>query len=1020
MTENAERSVGRLSAFTLAIGMMSAAPIAFAQEAVAAPADAPTEAPAAEAVEAAPIAVSQAPAPADTGKSVKLEAVRVTGTRIVIPGATSSSPIVTVRAEEFNLQQTPEVEQVLRTLPSTLPSDGSNANNGSAGVASLNLRGLGEQRGLILVDGKRISPYDINGIVDTSVIPTALLDRVDLVTGGASAVYGSDAMSGAVNFIMKRNFEGVDVSYTNGLSEKGDADRTSLSIAMGSNLADGRGNVSAALNYSHRDGIQLGQRALGQLGIVTEDGSGLDDFRAGRAPTPGPANCDGPGSVVAGGSTTTLPTRVAVFGVAGSNRQFRNDGTLAGNCSVFNFNPFNYYETPQDRYGGSVFGHLEFNEHAEAYGRFLYSNTTVRQQVAPSGVFGTAFFTPLNNPLIGDQARAELISIAQAAQTAGTLNATNYRDTNSNNVVDAPDYLNINYRRRTVEFGERSTTYDNNAYQALVGARGNIIGAWDYDISFQRGQSQSNRINAGYTNLANIANAIDSTDGVTCTNGDPTCVPLNLFGGFGAITPAQAAYSSATALENRVYTQYITNATINGSFDLARPLAERPIGVSFGVERRRENGTTTPDECLKLAPASCLGGAGGNTLPISGGFSVNELFTEAIVPVLDDLPFAKSLDLELGYRWSDYDPSGLNRTWKYGLTWTPIDGVLARITHQRAARAPNVGELAAPQTTGLDNAQFDPCSVGNPDAANPSQALIDRCVATGVSANNVGKIEDLVSGQINGFFGTDLQNLPTPEKADTTTVGLVYRPKNFGLIRNVYLSLDYYDIKVNDYIGQFGAQEVFDQCYTSGNLAECAKIRRVGETLVNDGSGIELFTTNLKVLKAEGLEFVGNFDVKAGDFGKVKFGLNANYYLAQESQSSDANPVVDCRGKYGTQCGNPLPRLRLTQRTTWSVKDVDASLLWRYLGGASIESTQVANTFGQFQHIGDYSYFDANLGYNFLKKYRVNLLVTNLLNRDPPVVGNEAADTRSNNGNTFPSVYDTLGRSYSVGVSATF
>lgn len=1004
MNRNAEWGVGRLSAFTLAIGMMSAAPAVFAQTAPAEPAAAAPE---------------TTPKKADD-KSVQLEAVRVTGSRIVIPGATSASPIVTVRAEEFNLQQTPEVEQVLRTLPSTLPSDGSNVNNGTAGAALINLRGLGASRNLILIDGKRLTPYDINGLVDTSQIPTALLDRVDLVNGGASAVYGSDAITGAVNFIMKRNFEGVDVRYSNSLTEQQDGDKSSLAIAMGSNVANGKGNVSAALNYSHRDGIQLGQRDLGQLGIVTADGSGLANFLGGIAPTPAPAGCDGPGAVTAGGSSTTLPTRVSIVGVPGTARQFRNDGTLGANCSVFNFNPFNYYETPQDRYGGAVFGHLEVNKHAEAYGRFLYSNTRVRQQVAPSGVFGTAFFTPLNNPLIGDQARQTFINQGEAARVAGRLNAGNYRDTNRNGVVDSPDYLNIAYRRRTVEFGERSTTYGNSTYQAVVGLQGNIIGAWDYDVSFQRGQAESNRISAGYTNLANIANAIDSTVAGVCTNGDPTCVPLNLFGGFGAITPAQAAYSSATALENRIYTQYITNATVSGSVDFARPLATRPLGLSFGVERRREAGTTTPDECLKLAPSSCLGGAGGNTLPISGGFGVNELFTEATLPLLDDLPFAKALDLNAGYRWSDYNPTGLNRTWKYGATWTPVDSVLLRASHQRAARAPNVGELAAPQTTGLANALFDPCSSGNPDAATPSQALVDRCVATGVLAADVGKIEDITAGQVNGFFGTDLQNLPSPEKADTTTFGITFRPKNFGVIRNFYASFDYYDIKITNFIGGFGAQEVLDACYVGGDLSQCGKIRRLNETLVSDGSGIQLFTTNLKVARAEGLELVTNFDVGVGSYGKVKLGLNANYYLKQESQSSTLVPVIDCKGVYGNQCGNPLPRLRVTQRTTWSVKDLDASVLWRYQGGASVENAQTASTFLPFQHIGDYSYFDASLGYTFRKKYKVSILATNLLDRQPPVVGNEAATTSSNSGNTFPSVYDTLGRSYTLGLSASF
>ncbi len=1014
MKQKAEWSVGRLSAFTLAIGMMSAASAVVAQEATK-PSPAATPEPATT-------------AKADDG-SVKLEAVRVTGSRIVVPGAVSSSPIVTVRAEEFAQQQNSEVEQVLRTLPGVLPSDGSNANNGTAGVSSLNLRGLGSQRNLILIDGKRVTPYNINGVVDLSMIPTALIDRVDLVTGGASAVYGSDAMSGAVNFIMKRNFQGVDLDYTNSITDEGDGDKTSLSAVMGTNVAGGKGNIVLALNYAHRDGIQLGQRPLGQLGIVTADGSGLEQFRAGMAPTPAPAGCDGPGAVAAGGSTTTLPTRIALVGVTGTAQQYRNDGSLGANCSVFNFNPFNYYETPQDRYGASVFGHLEFNEHAEAYSRFIFGSTKVRQQVAPSGVFGTAIFTPLSNPLIQDSARANLIAQGEAARIAGRLGANNWRDVNGNNVVDSPDYLNYTYRRRTVELGERSTTYNNNAYQFALGLTGKIIGDWDYDVSYQRGQSDRSNVSAGYTNLSNLAAAVDSTDGVTCNNGDPSCVPINLFGGFGAITPAAAAYSSATAIELQTYIQNITNASVSGLLTQVKhsPLASRPIGLSVGVERRREEGVTTPDECLKLSPASCLGGAGGNTLPIAGGFGVDELFTEAIIPLIDGRTAAKSLDLDLGYRWSDYNPTGLNRTWKYGLSWTPVDSLLLRVERQRAARAPNVGELAAPQTRGLGNADQDPCAADSDgNTRMVSAAVTARCIQTGVAAGDVGVIENVVSGQINTFNGTDLANPPSPEKADTTTVGFVFKPRNFGMIRNPYLSVDYYDIKINDYIGVFGAQEILDGCYNQG--IGCDKIRRDGSgTLTGDTSGLEQFTTNLKVLKAEGIEVAGSFGIVTPNFGKFRVNAIVNHYLTQESQSSEQSDVIDCKGFYGTQCGNPLPKTRFTQRTTWDFRNFEVTYLWRFIGSTKIETAQidpdgdgVEDVFPEFQKIKSFSYLDLGLAYNITKKVKVSGLVTNVFEKDPPVVGNEAADTRSNSGNTFPSVYDPLGRTYSLGLSAAF
>jgi outer membrane receptor protein involved in Fe transport len=961
----------------------------------------------------------------DKQNDSSMDEVVVTGTRISVPGVVSSSPIFTVGTAEIERAQQPEVEMIFRQLPITLPSDGSNANNGTAGAATIDLRGLGPQRNIILVDGKRLTPYNFNGLVDTSVIPTAILERVDVLTGGASTSYGSDAMSGAINFVTKRDFEGVALDTNYSMTGEQDGDIMSAALTLGTNVADGRGNLIFSVNWSDREGVQLGSRPLGQLGIETATGAGYDEFLAGEGPTPAPAGCGGPGSVESGGSTTTLPTRIAIFGAGtlGSG-QFRDDGSIGANCSVFNFNPFNYYQTPQTRFGGTAIGRFEVNEHAEVYGRLGYSSTTVRQQIAASGVFGSSFWTPLANPLMQDSARNSLITAANSG-VGGAINDTNWRDENENGVVDEEDYLNLQYRRRTVEFGERSTTYDNNAWNFVIGATGEAFEGWTYDVSYQRGESDRTNTSAGYTNLANIENAIDSSDGVTCNNGDPTCVPLNLFGGFGSITPEMAGYSSATAIEQQHYVQQIAGASISGEVGAIKlPWAEQGLALVFGVEWRDEAAETVPDECLKLAPASCLGGAGGNTLPIAGGFNVKEAFTEAILPLVSDKTGAKSLDLELGYRYSDYDPTGTDDTWKVGINWQPTDTLRFRAMQQRAARAPNVGELAAPQVTGLDNALTDPCSVSN---TNISTELHDLCVSTGMTDLQVGDVEDIVAGQINGFFGTDLDNLPAPESADTLTAGVVWTPQ-FESLKSAYFSVDYYDITINNYIDEFGAQEVLDQCYEQANATECAKIHRVGGTLTVDGSGVELFTTNLKYLQAEGIEVQANFGFDMGGAGSLTFNAYINKYLTQESQSSDVSDVIDCKGRYGTQCGNPLPSVRWLQTTTWAKGPFDVSLSWNHLGSTSIEPTQSADNDGDgnsdvfepFQTIGSYDYFDLSGSWSVGEWMTVRAYIANVTDEEPPVVGNEAGDTRSNSGNTFPSVFTALGRTYSLGVSFRF
>lgn len=969
-----------------------------------------------------------------------IQEVVVTGTRISVPGAISSSPILSIGTDEITMQQATEIEQVFRDLPVTAVGDGSNVNNGTAGASTLNLRGLGAQRNLILIDGKRVTPFNYDGQVDTSVIPTALIERVDIVTGGASAVYGSDAIAGAVNFVMKRDFEGVDLSTDFSQFDEKDGDLRSASFVMGANVADGRGNIVVSMNWTDRQAVLLGNRPLGQLGIETATGNGYEQFLNGEPPLPAPAGCGGPNSVQSGGSGTTLPTRISLFG-GGSLGQFREDGSLDPNCSVFNFNPYNYYQTPLERFGGMVMGHFEMNEHAEAYARFGYTSTTVRQQIAPSGIFNTAFWTPMSNPLLSAGARGELLArfngadraLMNTAATATEDAPENWRDLNNNGIIDADDDVRITYQRRTVEFGPRSTTYDNNSYNMMIGVRGELFADWDYDVFGQYGESERSNVSAGYANVTNVANALDVVNigGVpTCRSGAAGCVPLNLFGGFGAITPDQVPYSSASAIEQQQYTQKIVGASVSGPINAVQiPWAASPMAMSFGVEYREEFGTATPDLCWQTLPASCLGGAGGSIQPISGGFDVREVFGEVLLPVASDLPGIRALDLEAGYRYADYDPSGANRTYKYGFSYKPVDSVMFRVMKQRAARAPNVGELAAPNTTALDNASIDPCSVANADNITPE--LTALCVSTGMSAGQVGVIQNLEAGQVNSFQGTDLNNLPEPEQADTLTVGVVWQPDFIPLANDVLISLDYYDIDINNVIGEFGAQEVMDACYVNAIADQCAKINRIGGNLVVDGSGIETYTTNLKYLRAEGVELGMAFGFDIGKFGNLRLSANVNKYLTHESQSDNTTALVDCVGVFGTNCGNgpqggPLPETRWVQRTSWMYNDFTVSLLWRHLSG--IESAlspcppgeDEGCIFPTFKKIDSYDYFDLYGSWQFMEQASVSFGISNLFEKDPPVVGNEAADTGSNSGNTFPQLYDALGRQYAVGLRFSF
>ncbi|MGO2129329.1 MAG: TonB-dependent receptor domain-containing protein [Pseudoalteromonas prydzensis] len=948
-----------------------------------------------------------------------VEVISVTGSRIRQPGAVSASPIISIGEKELGFQQEPEVEQILRNLPATVPGDGSNANNGSAGAATINLRGLGAERSLVLMNGRRMIPFNYNGEVDTSTIPSALIERIDIVTGGASAVYGSDAIAGAVNIVLKDDFQGVVFDAKHSETGDGDGDKDSFSLTLGSNLEDDKGNVVLSLGWMKRDQILLGDRPLGLLGIETKNGANYQEFLNGEPPVPAPDACSGPNSVESGGSTTAFPTRFAIVG-AGSNGsgQFRNDGTLAASeCSVFNFNPYNFYQTPSERYSATALGNYYLTDDHQVYSSVNFTNTSVDTQVAPSGTFGAVFNLPLANPLIGDQARQFMIDGATAALGEGSLDSSNWQDVNGNGVVDEADYLSVQLRRRTLELGARTERYDSTQFQFVTGLTGYFLDDWQYDVSYQYGESNRTTVRGGYTNLTNIQNALDTTDGVTCKNGDSSCVPINLFGGFGSITEEMAGYAQAIALQQQKYSQEIFTATVNGSFDFIEiPSAGAPLAMSFGYEKRKEKGLFEPDECLKLAPASCQGGAGGNLQPISGGFSVDEIFMEGYLPVLDGLPGAETLDVEFGFRWADYDSVGSNETWKLGFNWRPVSDILVRVMQQQATRAPNVGEIASPVVTGLDNAQSDPCSVAN--AGNIDETLKQLCISTGMSEAQVGNVQNVISGQAQVINGTDPLNAPGAEEASTFTAGIVWTPE-FNTLENFTITLDYYDISIDDVIGEFSAQEILDSCYEKADSVACSKINRIGGDLTIAGAGIEQFTVNLKNQRAEGIELGFNFAVLMDSMGELQFSGNINKYLTQESQSSSLTPIIDCKGVFSTSC-DPISELRWVQRTSWVWEDLTMSLQWRHIDGVEMEESQAEKSFEAFRSIESYDYFDLFASYYATENIVVNFGIDNIFEKEPPVVGGEAGSTRANSGNTFPSNYDVLGRKFKMGIKVQF
>ncbi|HZD52216.1 MAG TPA: TonB-dependent receptor, partial [Woeseiaceae bacterium] len=825
----------------------------------------------------------------ETEPGAKIEEIFVTGTRIQDPNFAAASPITAIGSEELELKQTPNIERVFRDLPITIPGDGENVNNGTAGQATVDLRGLGPQRMLILMDGKRLAPYDINGIVSTDVIPVIMLQRVEVVTGGASAVYGSDAMSGAVNFVLREDFEGVELEYgfsdtDSGQAVGGGGESTNyINALFGFNFDDDRGNFMLGGGHTDRGAVLLADREFGIFGVASSTGSGLG------APPPRPeAGCSGNTDLTTAhssgvGSTTAIPATLNLR--SGNSYQFRDDGSLVlGECARFNFNPFNYFQTPQDRWQATAIVNYDVTENLEAYARASFSNNTSAFQIAPSGTFGSAFTIPVMNPFFNDAARqtiindlttgagafvtetsdriaeiqalpsptademAELASL-QAALAADPMgfNQVGIQDMNGDGVFDENDAFTSTARRRTVELGPRTGIFDTDYFQYVVGARGQLPGNfenWNFDASYSYGESDFVETRDGFTNLTNLQAGINTVDPDECIdlNGNVTpapCTPINVFGPLGSITDEQreSGYFIAIASDLRKATQEIWYASVDGVIDqVSLPWAGSGLGLALGVEFNETEASSSPDECLKLAPASCQGGAGGNRLPISGKYSSDEYFVEAILPIVQDVRGFENLSLEAGWRTADYDVQGNTDSWKVGTSWEIVPGFRFRAMKQRAVRVPNIGELFAPVTTGLDNATLDPCSIGNPNPPQPGSELFQRCVATGMLPSQVGQVPDIISGQINVFSGTNPNALPDPEEADTLTVGFLWDTE-LPALGPANFSIDYYDIEINDYINTPSGQESLDLCYKLGDPVTCAGIVRIGGALGETGTG---------------------------------------------------------------------------------------------------------------------------------------------------------------------------------------
>lgn len=978
---------------------------------------------AAATVLAAPAWAQAAPAedaPAEAADSGADDVV-VTGSRINRPDLAQSSPIAVISAAEIQLRQPSSIEQVLRQLPGTSAGIGQQVNNGQGGFASFNLRGLGANRNLVLLNGRRVVPSTLGNVVDLNIIPVSLLERVDTLTGGAVTSYGADAVAGLVNFVTRSNFEGIDVSANYGLTERGDGQSYRIDLTTGANFAEGRGNVVFGVSYTNVRPVLQGDR---DIGLVS------------RASTCNAAQNAAPGGCAAArvgteqGSNTAVPASLffplpaaASDPFAAGARFSPETGAIVPGLSNFNFNPLNQFQSPLDRWSLYAASRYEFVPNVEFYTEGTFSRSRVRQAIAPTGTFTNTFQIPLNNQFLTATQRTQLCTFAGLANCPAAITA----GTEITAIV----------ARRFTETGPRVQVFETNLFQFTAGLRGKLTNTLKWDFFVQYGEANRRNTNTGTALAERVQQGLRN-----CPAGSAAgCVPVNIFGAEGTLSQAALAFVGVptSTFINTTYAD--VQGVINGDLGVSSPFTTKPIAVALGAEYRRYSGGQFGD--LPSSTPGAILGAGGAFTSISGSYFSREAFGEVNVPIISDRPFFHDLTIDAGFRYSDYSNSGGNWTYKFGGNYSPIRQVKFRGTYTRAVRAPNIGELFAPVSTGLNNLAVDPCQLAL-GTANATTAAIctAQLAAVGLPATRLGAIPAPIAGQINVTGGGN--PLTLPETATTYTVGVVVQPGSiFG---NLTLTADWYQIDVAGAIASPTVGDVLNGCFGQTNPANsnCQLIRRNPLTggLSGDPSstlGVFQLQSNLGNLQNRGIDFSATYSRRFGAVN-LNWQFNGNYTDRSRFQSGPLSFIRECVGFYSVSCDPVLPQWTWNLRTTASLDAFDFSLLWRHLSGTSYEprtganattpplagtvgsfgSTNPASIVGAYRTIPAYNYLDFAMGVQASKNFRITFVIDNLLGLNPPDVGNTIGTTAFNSGNTFPSTYDALGRRFTLSGRVTF
>lgn len=956
------------------------------------------------AVTAASIAATAAPTFAqDAGE----DTVVVTGSRIKKKDFISNSPVATVNAVQFERTGAINTENLLNTLPQTVPGLDRTSNNPGDGTATVDLRGLGANRTLVLVNGRRAMPNGSGGIVDINTIAPSMIENVEVLTGGASSVYGADAVSGVVNFILKDDFEGVEANIGYQMTEQGDAETFNANVTLGANTADGRGNATINVGYTDRSALFQGDRSFAETALFDNvDSTGLEP--GGSSGVPGTA-------IFAGGLGDFADSFGLVFNNDGSARPFVTNGDVN---DFYNYAPVNFIQLPQERFTIGGTAHYEINEHAEVYAEGRFANNTVSSQLAPTPIFQTPAngFSLDGNPFI-DAATQQLLSDAIGDGV----------DTDGDGIDDTASAL---LRRRLVEVGPRFNSDSRNTFQLVAGLRGDTwVDGWSYDASFSEGRTQSSTFQSGNVNRGRFDQAllladadgdgnvdVDADGNPTCadtsSNGSTVaCSPLNLFGE-GNISDEAAAFLQTAASTTDETVQRVAQFNLSGDLG-GFSLTDEPIGLAVGAEYIENEFVFRPSQDVAASTIAGFNGAPA----LQGDYDVYSAYGEASIPLVSGKSFADSITLDIAGRVSDFSTSGTSYNYKIGGDWAINEQIRLRGNYNTAVRAPNIGELFAAVGEGFPSAQ-DPCSSNGAPEGGITAETRAICLATGAPSGVIGTAAlDTASGQVRALSGGNV-NLDV-EEAETITFGAVLTP---SFVEGLSLSVDYYDIDITNAIGSVGAATVLFNCYvdpaTAGGSACDAVERRADGTILS----VSTQSANISSEAVRGIDIAANYDIDTSDIGINLGDLSIAYLgtvnLEASSQTTDASALAECQGHFGNACGEPDPEYR--HRVTAGLSDGPWSgqLTWQLIGavrnGVTIDGDYEAP--GNFvDKIGAKSYFNTSVSRSFNEQLTLTVGANNVLDQGPPVIGDNDEQA-----NTFPATYDVFGRTFFASAKVRF